>query len=378
MAILDESRYLAPGLPVTGNMPIPRTPVNITMSPANLLRYEEQRALMSPSFNYTPTWYTQNGPVQTGMPATSTTIEPDMADTTNGWPKLRPGATQAEVDNYIRTYYGYMSAFMAIPEVGNILRTAAKEGYDQFRLFGAISATNWWKTTSANERQWLSTTSQDPAEANRLRGQRTASIRDLAGRLGVGLSGPALQKLTEDTLRYGWDETQILDAVMSQSQYRQGQMQGMISANMDNAKQMAATWGLLLDDKTAYDWSVRVLNQSLTPEGIETSFRRQAKARYSYMADLIDQGVTVQDYFAPVRSTIANELEVAPDTINLLDQRYLTMMEVRDPKTGELRAATTSEAQKTARKDPRWRDTRAAGELAAGMVSLLDKAMGVR
>lgn len=377
--LYDEAVQPQLGLPV--NQPIAGQP--LSGSPALTQRLEASRGwnqpiIPAPTVVQPPVWYTQNGPVMPAQMQQTVTPAPAMADTTNGWPMLPANASPAEVDNYIRTYYGYMAAFMAIPEVANVLRTAAKSGFDQYRLFGAISATTWWKTTDANARQWLTLSSQDPAEANRLRQQKGGSIRDNAGRLGVNLSGTALSQLTEDSLRYGWNDSQVLDAILGHAEFRAGQMQGMLGANIDNVKAMSAQYGMLMADKTAYDWAMRVLNESLTPEGIETSLRRQAKARYSYMADLIDQGVTVMDYFEPIRSTIANELELSPDEVNLLDQRYLAMMEVRDPQTGQLRGATTSEAQKAARRDYRWKDTRAAGEMAAGMVSLLDRAMGVR
>jgi hypothetical protein len=302
--MLDEAKTVDPGVKVG--------PSNMAV-PTGAGRFDAQ-------------WYTQNGPVlPAGMGAAAGITE--MADTTNGWPALKANATPAEVDSYIRTYYGYLASFLAIPEVGNVLRDAARNKFDQYRLFGAMSKTNWWKNTSATERMWTSSSAQDPAEANRL---------------------------------------------------RQGQMQGMLGSNIDTVKSTAAKYGLMVSEKTAYDWARRILAEDMDPAAVEVSLRQQAKARYSYLAPLIDQGMNVQDYFEPVRNSIATELEIGADEVNMLDSRYLPMMEVHDPKTGQVRGATTKEAQEAARRDPRWKDTNNASQMAAGMVGMLDKAMGVR
>ena len=94
------------------------------------------------------------------------------------------------------------------------------------------------------------------------------------------------------------------------------------------------------------------------------------------MAPMIDQGVNPADYFAPVKDIIARTLEIVPDSINLLDPQWMGMVEVRDPKTGQLRAATLNEAMLSARKRPEWSRTAQASDMAAQLTSRLTQIFG--
>ena len=94
------------------------------------------------------------------------------------------------------------------------------------------------------------------------------------------------------------------------------------------------------------------------------------------MGDMIDQGVTPSDYFAPMKSRIAAELEVGEDSINLMDPKWMGLLERKDEKTGETRGATLYEATLSAREDPKWQSTQGAQEMAVRASSFLSGVFG--
>lgn len=290
---------------------------------------------------------------------------------------LGAGASVADLEAYVRKTYGYMAGFLDIPEVRNVLLNAARLGWGSEELYGALSATTWWKTTSASARQWQQLLSEDPASAQAQAAANAASISDLAKTHGLNLSGAQIGQLAVSAAQYGWSNDQTLDAILKNVTW--GQLEGgSITADADKVKAIAGRFMVNLGDQTAQDWALRIAKGELTEEGVTSILQQQAKSRWSYMSDLIDQGVAPADYFAPVRDTIANTLEIGSDQVDMLSPQYLKMLEVRDPKSGELRAATLNEAMLSARRDPRWAGTRNAQDLTASAISGLQAAFGRR
>lgn len=315
------------------------------------------------------------GPAIPNIPITAQTANVAGAGILPPGSGLGPNASIVDLEAYVRRTYGYMAGFLDIPEVRNVLLNGARLGWGSEELYGALSATNWWKTTSSSARQWQQLISEDPATANAQAAANAASISDIAKTHGLNLSGTQIGQLAVQAAQYGWSDTQTLDAILKNVTW--GQLDGgTITADADRVKAIAGRFMVNLGEKTAQDWALRIAKGELTEEGVTSILQQQAKSRWSYMSALIDQGVAPADYFAPVRDTIANTLEVGSDQIDMLSPQYLKMLEVRDPKTGEMRAATLNEAMLSARQDPRWSKTKNFEDLSASMGSGLQAAFG--
>lgn len=296
-----------------------------------------------------------------------------MAGTGTGG--LGANASIAELEAYIRKTYGYMSGFLNIPEVRTVLLDAARKGSGPDELYGMLSATNWWKTSSAASRQWQQLLSEDPATAKAQAATVAASINDIAKSHGLALSAQQIGDLAMQASQFGWSQTETLNAILKNVQW--GKVEGgTLTATVDQIKQVAGDYMVGMSDATAQGWSTRIASGELTIDGVRSILQQQAVARWPYMADLIGQGLTPKDYFAAPRDTIASTLEVGADTIDMMDPKYLKMLEVRDPKSGELRAATMNEAMLAARRMPEWASTKNAQDLTANMVSGLQQAFG--
>lgn len=286
-----------------------------------------------------------------------------------------PGASVAELESYVRQKYGYMAGFLNIPEVRDVLMDAARNGWGPEELYGALSSTNWWKSTSAAARTWQQLVSEDPAEANRMAQENAATISDAAQRYGLRLSSAQIGSLAVETAKNGWSAEQQIDNILRNVNWETLQG-GDLTASRDRVRALASQYLIRLSEQTARDYAERIARGELTEEGVMSMFQSQAKARFSYMAPLIDQGVTPNDYFAPARDVIASTLEVGSDTIDMMDPKWMGVLEVKDEGSGQLRAATMNEAMLSARRRPEWVNTRNAQELTASMVSGLANAFG--
>lgn len=271
--------------------------------------------------------------------------------------------------------YGYLANFLDHPEVGHIIRNAAENGHGLHELKGALHGTSWWQNTDAANRTWQLLVNEDPAEAARLSAETAATIQNRARTLGLSLSASEIKSLAWSATANGWTDEQIIDRLVSGVDFAKLEG-GELQAGVDDVKALAGQFLVDVSDRTAQQYATRMASGELTLAGVAATFQRQAKQRFSWMGDMIDQGVTPSDYFAPMKSRIASELEVTEDSINLMDPKWMGLMERKDDKTGETRGATLYEATLAAREDPQWQSTQGAQEMAVRASSFLSGVFG--
>jgi hypothetical protein len=287
-----------------------------------------------------------------------------------------PPGDGLDTETYIRKFYPYLAAFMNHPEVGAIIRRAGQERWDEARLYGALSGTQWWRTTSAAARTWDALAAEDPAEASRLAGQTAATIQNRARTLGVQLGSGQIQQLALTATRNNWTDAQVVDQLLNSLNWST-LAAGDLTALRDTVKQIGGRYLVDVSDSTAQSYAAAIASGEMSEAGVASLMQRQAKARFSWMADEIDQGVTPEQYFMPVRDTIASELEMSPDSINMMDGRWLAMMEIPG-EDGKPRAATLNEARMAARRQPEWERTSAAEDLITAATAGLGDVFGRR
>ena len=145
---------------------------------------------------------------------------------------------------------------------------------------------------------------------------------------------------------------------------------GSITAGVDAIKKMASDQVLSISDATAREWSAKLASGETTIDGVRSMLQAQATARYAWAAPQIAQGVTVRDLLLPSRDRIAQELEMNAEQIDLMDSKWLSMVQTTDDK-GNTRAATDSEVVMRVRKQPEWTNTRSAAATMSGVTSML-------
>lgn len=281
-----------------------------------------------------------------------------------------------DIDTFVRQNYGQLAWALDDPEIGPILRRAAAEEWDPIKLFGAVQGTNWWKSTSAAGRTWEQLVNEDPAEAQRLVNQAAATVQNRAKSLGIPLAPGQIQGIARSAAQNGWTDAQVVDQVMRQVNWATLEA-GDLTALRDDVKAVASSYLVGVSDSTAQQYAARIASGEMTMQGVRSAMVKQAKSRFGWMSAQLDEGMTVRDYLQPVRDTIARELEIAPDAVDLTDSKWLGMVEVADDKGG-MRAATLNEAMLAARRRPEWAETRNAQETTTNMIGMIAEVFGRR
>lgn len=282
--------------------------------------------------------------------------------------------SREDVDAYIRENYGQMAGFINHPEIGKILREAALGEFDYGKLYGRVVATDWWKNTSAAQRTWQQLASEDPAEARRLVNQTAATMNNRAKSLGLSLSASQIGGMATTSTINGWTDAETIDQLMQQVNWATLKA-GDLTALRDQVKEIAGDYLVGVSESTAQDYAAAMASGEMSPQGVKSAMLKQAKARFGYIADELDQGMTVKQYFAPVANRIENELELGAGSVNMMDSKWLAMLETQG-EDGKPRAATLHEATQLARRDSRWANTKKAQESTTSMMSTIGKVFG--
>lgn len=289
--------------------------------------------------------------------------------------------TDAEINEYVKTNYGYLVAYLRDPELGPILRDAAKNGLSKDLLYGKLSQTQWWKTTSDTGRLWRQLQIEDPATAaSRLASQR-AKITNILGKTGVYIDGSKLGSITEDSLKFGWSDDQLMDAVLAYATPgAEGYTTGDLGAYQQQVQAIAGAYMLPVSATEAADMAKRIASGEMDMDGVKALNQAKAKSMFANNSDmqkLIDQGVVPKDYFSQHVSTMAQLLEVSPDSIDLVNNpQYRQILDTVDG--GKHRTMTITEAENVARGQPGYKNTNGARRNFLGAASTLKQTMGIQ
>jgi len=309
------------------------------------------------------------------------------------------------LDNFVGAQYGYLAAFLDEPEIGDILRKAARQGWDERRLSVELGKTKWWQTTTDAQRRWQAMSEQNPAEATAAREGRVSEITSVAQRLGVTLNPDRAKELAESAMRFGWSGQQLQQAVSREYEYtggtqkaaatpggrrRVGDMRapggagtetpgrqefGAAGQAAQQVKQLAAEYLVPISPQMMERWVEQIVRGETDITGFQSYLTEQAKSLFPGLSAALDRGVSVAQYADPYRQIAARELELSPESIDLNDPRYRKMLDQQDAKGGRV-SMTLSESTEYLRKLPEWQKTRGANEKAASLTENILRTFG--
>lgn len=237
---------------------------------------------------------------------------------------------------------------------------ANMENMSEAEFMAAAFNSSFYKSFGESIRAWEALKWSDPATYNERIWRGTATVMDIAGRMGHNVyagNGSWLWGVTENALKYGWDENQIIDHLVAQigpwqnQQDQAGAVYVAKNAVIDSARQ----WGLPMSEATAWEWGKRMLAGDMSLEELTPMLQEQAKSLYrnnETLVKAIEQGVTVVQFAQPYLEIAARELGVNPATFDLTDSKWNKALSQTDPSSGTVRPLTMEEWTKVLRTDP--------------------------
>lgn len=250
--------------------------------------------------------------------------------------------------------FGAYAWALNIPQVGDQLRQAAAEGWSPGQLQAAIEQTDWWRTTQSSIRSWTEQTNDDPASAQAKLDQQKVDIATAAAKVGITIAPDRLTQIATDSLRLGWDPTQVQAAVGAEFHYTPGGQTGSLATAEGNLRDMAQQYAVPLDDTTLASYEQQIAAGTATADQFRLQFVQHAQSLFPGLAAQITVNNPTQNAVAPWRNVVAQELGKAPDTIDFSQPMFNRFLNQIDPKTGAPTPMSLYDTQRTVRSDPTY------------------------
>jgi hypothetical protein len=252
------------------------------------------------------------------------------------------------------------------PEVKKVIDLSVKEGWynDEVKLTSRLQNTNWFRTTESATRQFNIKKSTDPAtlEADITKGIEDTRALSLKSGSGVVLADSTLRMLTENKIKFGWSDQQLLNSIGSESiATAQGGAQGVAALRQGTVaaglRASADDYAQKVDPAMLDMWTQEILKGSKTETQFTDLMKLQASQQYRSLAPQIEKDQTVKEAVTMYYNAAQNVLGIDPSTIDWTQDKWNKALNYQDPKTNEYRTMDSSEWNRHLRSLPEWKKT---------------------
>jgi hypothetical protein len=131
-------------------------------------------------------------------------------------------STDPAVNAYLTAHPDF-AWVLGTPELAYLLEASVGQGgWTADKWTAELQATQWWKTHSAAQRDWVELQGTDPSEATKRITDETEAVRNKADTLGVGLSTAQQQSLASQALQNGWTTEELQQHIVNYMNAVQG------------------------------------------------------------------------------------------------------------------------------------------------------------
>lgn len=208
---------------------------------------------------------------------------------------------QVDPDKAIGTY-GYIAELAnSVPEIRSTLTRAIMEGWEPVRFQAELQRTNWWRTTSDNQRQVELLKKTNPGEYRRQRQQMIDRINILARQYGAREGTQRVFILAERFLSLGSTDAEIERLIAADVRVAptgsDQQNTGAAAVTVDNLRGRARTQRITLTDPVLQQWVSNILRGDLSVEAFDSYLLAQArKQNPDIPVSAFERGMTVDAY----------------------------------------------------------------------------------
>ena len=262
--------------------------------------------------------------------------------------------------------FGYQLAFLkSDKELYSVFSKAVNGGWDAARFVAAVRATKWYKAHS------------DPSTWESKVNEQRASVRALAGSLGISVSVATINKLGVDAFMGGWSSEQLQRALTAAGK---GALTGIGQAGSveDSIRQTAYRNGVNVSDTWVKSWVTRVQNGQGTIENAQQALRETygASVAPGFTKELA-AGQDLYDLASPYMQTMAKTLEMNPGDVDLFDPTIRKALASSSDKDGQAGSVPLWQFERDLKKDKRWMATNNARDSVDNTVRSLGQIFGV-
>ena len=230
-------------------------------------------------------------------------------------------------------YGGYYAIVKNIPEIKQLLLNAVQNKWSDNKFDYELKQTEWWKTTTASAREWEIAKGLDPATAQTQIDNRVAAIREKALTFNIRLGDEAINRLAEDSLKFGWSETVLDNSITSEALKSTAGVselrQGFIGQNI---RTTASSYGLPLSDTSFNEWVGKIATGQENEASFQAWVQETAKNLYPTLSAGFDRGLTFKQMTDPYAQAASSILEIPTAQIDFTDPKWAKAFTYRNEK----------------------------------------------
>lgn len=258
--------------------------------------------------------------------------------------------------------YGFVQSMLdAIPDLKKIFNQAVKAGWTAAKFQASIRDTNWFKTHSQQERDFLVTQYGDPKTAAQKLANAKTKARVLSAQMGVQYSKGYeawLNQFAYGIVAKGWSDADLRYQVAQHITFWGGNHEGEAGEAYNKLSTFSYSMGIKNSDAWYLDAARRIVQGTQTEQDFEDQMRKSAKTLFPQWAKQIDSGQTVADIASPYFQSMSTILEIPPGGVNLFDPTIKKALQYKDPKTGANSVKPIWQFETELRSDSRWKSTK--------------------
>ena len=285
-----------------------------------------------------------------------------------------PAMTAADYEQALGPLQGLLTG---VPELKSILSQAVKGGWSTTKFQQAVEASQWYRTNNSATRQLISLKYSDPAQYKAQMGQAETNIENVAHQMGINLTLSDVNTLAYRSITGSWDNNTLQDEIGMM--YKGGGRFGQAAQYQQQLSQIYADYGFPTSQAGLDAQVEKLLSGQQTIDTYKQYAINSAKAMYPSFAEQLDQGLTIKDIAQPYIQTMANTLELDPNTLSLNDPLIKKALQGNIVTTNGKSTATSIplyQFESTLRSDPRWDTTQNARDTVSSAIVHIGRDFG--
>jgi hypothetical protein len=300
----------------------------------------------------------------------------DMTDNGTGAP-ASPETVAKLSPEEMASKYGWAYSFMqSDPGVKNVFNQAVEGSWTPDKFQAAIKDTPWYQKNAETTRNAMVLKTSDPATYNAQVQAAKDQVTAEAAKVGAAVTDKQLNEIADHVVMFGMTPEQINNTLGGYVDFVNGTLKGQAGVFEHNMRQYAGSMGVDLNDD-AYKQQAALITRGLSTESDFQNFiRQQAQSQYPAFSSQIDAGQTMKQIANPYVQTMAQSLEMNPNSISLKDPTITSALNGLDAN-GKPVGKTITSFQQQLRGDPRWNSTQQAQDQAMSISKQVLNQMGL-
>lgn len=280
-------------------------------------------------------------------------------------------------DAELAASYGFaMAVLNSDPELKSLFQKAVQQTYTPQRFQAELRNTKWFQKNGEAWRNAAIQKAADPATYKSKVDQVRVRLGMMAVEMGSRASGRILNQMAESAYMFGWDDNQIRQQLATYVRYTDGQWLGAAAQVAEEAKAYAASMGLGISNDRLGRWMGDIMAGNTTLDNLKSQLLKEAQSAFPHLSDRLAGGETLAEIAEPYRQTMANLLELNPESITMTDPAIKKALASKDEQ-GKPVLRTLYDFENDIRQDKRWLKTKNAQDAAMETTNRILRDMGL-